>query len=317
MKSTVRALCLIAFLCSSGAALPAFGQVDLRSDLRSKFEADLKRINDEFQGVMGVQFVDLTDGQKIGLNAATVFPTASAIKVAILVELFRRADQTPGLLQQQRSFAANERTANSGMARLIGAGSSLALEDVAKLMINLSENTATNILIDELGMANVNHLTESLGLKTIKLQRKMLDTETQAGDKENLASPADAAALMTRIAKCDLPVSQAACAGIRGILEIPSPPHPSKDFIPKEIPVAFKWGGMEGVMTAWAIVNLPDRPYVFAIMTTYGIDNAPAVRAASQAAYNYFWKLGRANRYGARVSLESMQKARTRAAQPQ
>ncbi len=95
---------------------------------------------------------------------------------------------------------------------------------------------------------------------------------------------------MVRIARCDLPVGKASCDEIRRILEIRGAPYPAHDFIPAQVPIAFKPGSLEGVMTGWAIVNLPDRPYVFAIMTTYDVnaENAPAVRAASQAAYNYF-----------------------------
>ena len=95
-------------------------------------------------------------------------------------------------------------------------------------------------------------------------------------------------------------------------MEIQQPAHPGKDPIPNNIPIAFKWGGNEGVSTAWAIVNLPDRPYVFAIMTTYGTENAAAVRAASAAGFGYYSRLARANPYGGRVPLDVMQKERAK-----
>jgi beta-lactamase class A len=225
-------------------------------------------------------------------------------QVAVLIELFRQAEAKPGLLAQQRPFTATEHTAGNGMARLIGSGSSLALQDMAKLMINLSENTATNVIIDEVGMDNVNRLTASMGLKSMRLQRKMLESEAQAENKENIATPDDAAKIMTMIARCKIPVSPASCAAIRQIMEIPQPPHPAKDSIPKDIPVAFKWGGMEGVSVGWGIVSLPQRPYAFAIMTTYGQEppSGATVRAVSEAAFDYYSRLARANRYGARVA---------------
>jgi beta-lactamase class A len=151
-------------------------------------------------------------------------------------------------------------------------------------------------------MQNVNELIGSLGLRTMKLQRKMLDRDSQARGQDNISSPADAATLMTRIARCDLPISKASCERARQILEIPQPDHPGKDPIPSDIPIAFKWGGNTGVSTAWAIVDLPGRPYVFAIMTSFGTDNAPAVRAASAAAFGYFSRLAGANPYGGRVT---------------
>ena len=292
---------------------PGFAQaVDMKRDLRNKFESELKKINDDFEGVFAAEFVDLTDGQKISLNADTVMPTASAIKVPILIELFRQAEQKPGLLRQQRPWNPDERTGRGGFSRMLSSGSSLSLEDIAKIMINQSENTATNMLIDEVGMENVNRLITSLGLTKMKLQRKMLASDLQARGEDNLSSPADAATLMTKIAQCELSVAKASCDRIRQILEIPQPAHPGKDPIPNNIPIAFKWGGNEGVSTAWAIVSVPDRPYVFAIMTTYGAENATAVRAASAAAFGYYSRLARANPYGGRVPLEVIQKERAK-----
>jgi beta-lactamase class A len=285
---------------------PLVGQAkaSLQDDVRRKFEMELARINDDFEGVFGAQFVDLTTGEKISLNADYVIPTASAIKVAVLVELFRQADAKPGFLKQQRPFLPAA-AGGGGMARLISPESSLSLEDIAKLMINLSENNATNILIDELGMQNVNALIGTLGLTKMKLQRRMLERDKQARGEDNISSPADAATLMTKIAKCDLPISKASCDRVRQILEIPQPDHPGKDpHIPNNVPIAFKWGGNTGVSTAWAIVDLPGRPYVFAIMTSYGSDNAPAVRAASAAGFGYFSLLAGANPYGGRVTVE-------------
>jgi beta-lactamase class A len=281
----------------------AHADTDLRAQIKEKFEAKLENIDAAFDGVLGAEFVDLTDGQVVALRAGSVFPTASTIKVAVLIALFQKSEAQPGLLLQQRPFVATEQTAGTGMARLLGAGSSLALQDIARLMINLSENTATNLIIDEVGMDNVNRVSASMGLKSMRLQRKMLEGKAQAENRENIASPADAAKIMTLIARCEIPVSKASCAAIREIMEIAQPSHPALDPFPKDIHVAFKWGGMEGVSVGWGIVNLPQRPYVFAIMTTYGQEpqSAATVRAVSQAAFDYYRRLARANQYGARV----------------
>lgn len=291
---------------------PGFAQTrtDPHKDIRAKFEARLGEINKGFEGAFGAVFIDLTDGSKVEVNPGMVLATASTIKVAILVELFRREEATPGFLKQRHSYDVADGLGRGGMANLIGKESMLSLEDIAKLMINLSENNATNILIDEVGMENVNKLTASLGLKTMRLQRKMLDRDSQAMGRENISSASDGAALMLRIATCDLPVSKESCARLRAIMEIPQPPHPGKDPIPANVPIAFKWGGLEGVSNAWGIVGVPDRPYIFVIMTSFGTANENTVRAASAAAFDYYSRLARANPYGSRVAAEVMKKAR-------
>ena len=224
---------------------PAMGQAqtDPHKDLRAKLEAKLAEINQDFAGSFGAVFVDLTDNSTIQVNPNMVLATASTIKVPILIELFRREDAKPGFLKEQRPYGISEGLGGGGMARLISKDSSLSLEDTAKLMINLSENNATNILIDELGMESVNKLITGMGLKSMRLQRKMLDREAQASGRENISSAADAAVLMTRIARCDLPVSKDACDRLRAVMEIPQPDHPGKDPIPNNVPIAFKWGG--------------------------------------------------------------------------
>ncbi len=291
---------------------PGFAQTqtDPHKDIQAKFEARLGAIDKGFGGAFSAVFIDLTDGTRVEVNPHMVLATASTIKVAVLVELFRREDASPGFLKQRRSYDAADGLGRGGMANLIGKDSMLSLEDTAKLMINLSENNATNILIDEVGMDSVNKLTAGMGLKTMRLQRKMLDRDKQAMGRENIASAADGAALMLRIATCDLPVSKESCARLRAIMEIPQPPHPGKDPIPANIPIAFKWGGLEGVSNAWGIVNLPDRPYIFVIMTSFGTANEDTVRAASAAAFDYYARLARANAYGSRVAADVMKKAR-------
>jgi beta-lactamase class A len=285
-----------------------FAQADMPQELRAKFETELKHISENFHGVLGAEFVDLTDGQKITINADSVFPTASTIKVAILIELFRQSEQKPGLLKQQRPFTSN---VGGGMTRLLSADSMVAIEDIAKIMINLSDNAATNILIDEVGMDNVNRLISSLGFTHMKLQRKMLASDLSAHGQENIATPAEGAALMTKLAQCELPISKASCDRARQILEIPQDSQPAKDPIPRNIPIAFKWGGLEGVVNGWAIVNLPDRPYVFSIMSTYGEeDGAVAVRAVSAAAFSYYSRLARSNPYGVRNGIDAVRKER-------
>lgn len=272
-----------------------------RAILNEKLEVEFTRIAQEFPGVFGAHVVDLTDSTTIGVNADLVFPQGSAIKIPILLELFRRAEARSGYLKERRPITDGVRTAGSGIAQYFGNGTSeLALEDLAVLMIVLSDNTATNMLIDEVGMDAVNRTLGELGLRQTKLQRKMIRPEASARGEENLSTPAEAAALMVRLAQCHLPVSAASCRRIREILEIPKG-GPVRDPVPGTVSMAFKPGGIEGVATVWALVNLPDRPYVLTVMTNYGGAGDEAIRKASAAAYDHFSRLAGSTPYGTRV----------------
>ena len=86
-------------------------------------------------------------------------------------------------------------------------------------MVTASDNTATNVLIDELGMDRINALSASLGATHTLLQRKMIQPEESARGNENISTPRDAALIMEKIARCDLPMSEASCHRVREILD--------------------------------------------------------------------------------------------------
>ena len=172
-----------------------------------------------------------------------------------------------------------------------------------------SDNTATNVLIDELGMDAVNALSASLGAPRTLLQRKMIRPEESARGRENLSTPRDAAVIMERIASCDLPMSEAACGRVREILEMPKD-GPIRTPVPASIPIAFKPGGITGVATVWALVDVPDRPYVVIVMSNYGGNGGAVIEAVSALTFDYFSRLAGVTEYGTRVPLDVLRRAR-------
>jgi beta-lactamase class A len=282
-----------------------------RAILHQKFQEELEELAADFDGVAAIHVIDLTDGEHFDVNGQLVFPQASAIKIPILLELFRRAESDPGLLRKRIELTDSVRTAGSGVLQLLtDGGSALSLEDYAIYMVVYSDNTATNVLIDELGMEAINQLSASLGGMSTRLQRKMIQPEASARGDENLSTPRDAARIMARIASCDLPMAEAACNRVREILEIPKS-GPVRTPVPRDIPIAFKPGGITGVATVWALVDMPDRPYVLTVMANYGGNGSAIVEAASEAAYRYFSKLSGVTPYGTRVPLAVKRRVRS------
>ena len=275
-----------------------------RQQLRDKFQHDLEAIARGYEGVAGLHITDLTDGTRFAVSDGLMFPQASAIKVPILLELFRRADVEPGLLAKRVNLTDEVRTAGSGVLQILtDGGSALSLEDYAIYMIVYSDNTATNVLIEELGMDAINELSASLGAQQTKLQRKMIRPEESLRGNENLSTPLDAALIMEKIAACDLPMSKASCGRVREILELYKG-GPIRVPVPRSVPIAFKPGGIVGVATVWALVDLPDRPYVVAVMSSYGGDGGAMIEAVSTVTYSYFSRLSGVTRYGTRVPLD-------------
>ena len=307
MLAMLAILALLAMPALSAQAQPPAH----RDQLATKFRSDLQRLATAASGVVGISVIDLSSGQRFDVNESLLFPQGSAIKIPILIELFRRADRGELKLSDRLPVQRNNQVGGSGLLQYFSdGGSELSLHDLAIAMVVLSDNSATNVLIDRLGMERVSQTMAEMGARQTKLQRKMIRPEESARGNENLSTPKEAADLMARIARCDLPVSAASCARIRAILEIPKS-GAFRAAIPASVPVAWKPGGIEGAQTAWGLVNVPGGPYVIAIMINYGVDDADMerpLREISSAAYKYFTQIARTTPYGTRVPLENIKK---------
>lgn len=300
------AVLAVAMMLSILFTLPpaaAHAQADHLQQLSRKYQATLDEIARDVAGVMGIAVVDLTTGDSFGVNRTLVFPQGSSIKVALLIELFRQAEQSMLRLDESVTIGASTRTGGSGILQHFSDGASaLSLRDLAVLMIVLSDNTATNVLIDRVGMDNVNATMASLGFGQTKLQRRMIRPQDSAAGRENVSTPAEAADLMARIAVCDLPIGAQACADLRSILELPKA-TPGR--LPAGSRIAWKSGSITGVRAGWGIVDLPGRPFAIAAMVNYGDgdDASDAIAAAVEASHAHFARLAGATPNGARVPL--------------
>jgi len=158
-------------------------------------------------------------------------------------------------------------------------------------------------------MDKVNATTRALGVPEVKLQRKMIRPRDSFAGNENIATPSAAATIMAKIAKCELPMSRERCGELRRLLEIPKG-GPIEASVPEGVKVAWKPGDIEGVNTAWGLVDLPGRPYVVVGMVNYSDadEGMKALRRIADAAYGYFHVLARSTPYGARVPLDVIPK---------
>jgi beta-lactamase class A len=311
MVSLLRPLAALACLTTLAGPLagPAGAQssrdpgAPMRRALARQFQRQLDSVAAAAPGVVGVAVEDLSSGDTFAVNDSLLFPQASAIKVAVLLELVRRADVGTLTLSERVELRSAHQVGGSGVLRLFAdRGSTLSLHDLAVLMVVLSDNTATNLLIERVGMANVNRTLATLGLSSeVRLARLMIRPDESARGNENVASPRAAARLMARVGRCELPMSRRACDQMRRLLELPKEGTLS-DALPASVPVAWKPGTLDGVSTAWALVRVRGRPFAFAAMVSFGDERADdVVRALARCSYAYFARLAATTPYGVRV----------------
>lgn len=266
--------------------------------LWNRLAARVDVVASALDGVAGFAVKDLRSGATIERHATDVFPTASVIKVAVLYELYRQAEAGRiDLAQETRPALA--RVGGGGVLQELGDRVSLTWRDLAVLMMGWSDNAATNVLIDRVGMPAVEARLRELGLASTHLRRRMMDLEAARRGDENVASAADLARLMEIVhAGAGLSPERA-----RDLLEVAAVPKasPLREPLPETLVVADKPGDLEGVRATAAAVELPERPYVVAIMTGYlrhDADGEAAIRDLSRALYETFDRLARASEYG-------------------
>ncbi len=272
---------------------------DLKAgELHAKLGDRLNTIAGSIDGVMGFTVVDLTSGDRFERLAGETFPTASTIKLAILYELFRQADEGRITLDATRVLDRRQAVGGSGILNELTTPT-LSLRDYTTLMIVLSDNTATNVLIDIVGMDKVTARMAALGLNATRLRRKMIDLEAARRGNENVSTPGEIARLLQIIYRGE-GLSKESAESLRAILRKPKS-SPMRSAIPEDVVVANKPGDLEGVEVDAGIVYLEGRPYIQAVMTTYLKSNAAgdaAIQSASQAAFEYFSRLAKSSEYG-------------------
>ncbi len=303
MKPCLFAVALLAaFAAQTASAQQPPSQKELL--LWQKLEATVHEEDRRLDGVLGVAILDLSTGHTLLLNSDEVLPTASSIKIAILAELYRQAQQGKLKLTDLHTLQSSDLVGGSGIAGALTPGiTRLSLRDVAALMISVSDNSATNILIDRVGMENVNALLDSLNLSHIRLRRKMMDLKAASEGRENVASPREMMLLLEALYRGKV-LNKEMTADFFNLLSI----H-KESYIPRELPedlrVANKPGELEGVRNDSGIVFTGARPYVISVMTAYlrhERDGGDAIVHISNAAYQMFDRLSRASKYGRVVS---------------
>lgn len=285
-------------------SLPAPAQSRFPAVLDAKFQAAVRDAEAGLDGVLGLALKDLKTGKTFLLNEREVFPQASSIKIAILLEAFKQAEE--GRLQLDEFIALEEsrKVAGSGVLYYLGRPSlRLSIHDTAVLMVVLSDNTATNLLIDKVGMEAVNKRLDGLDLAKTRLRRKMMDLKAAAEGRENVSTPLEMMTLLEKLWKGDV-LKEPYRKDLLEILAIPKD-SPLRAGIPEGIAVAEKPGELEAVRCDSGIVQLTGRPYVICVMTTYlkhDADGNQAITRISRLAYEHFSRLERSSKIGRVVS---------------
>ena len=186
--------------------------MDSRFTLEKRIAAELK----SYDGHMGFYADDLK-GNTIAINQDEDFETASTIKTYILACLFDQIEQKKASLEDILTYEPQHMVSGSGLVHSMDIGMKLRVKDAATLMIIVSDNTATNMLIEYLGLDTINACIQKLGCTSTCLHRT-LHFDSEGLGRLGTSTPRDYASIFIRLAQGTL-ISPEADAAMIEILK--------------------------------------------------------------------------------------------------
>jgi len=213
---------------------------------------------------VGVCFIDLKTGWELQINGRKPYPAASVIKLAVLAAAYHLSDTGQLDLGRKLPLKDSDKLGGSGVLQWMKAGREYTLWNLARMMIVLSDNTATRMLVNEMGKENIN-----LYLHSIDLNQSDIVDETMLNEPPlpmNLTTPEEMAMLLLKIQQARI-----------------FKPNSSKEMlnfmknqryrwgiwrgVPRGIIVADKTGEVDKVLNDAGIVYSPSGPFILSVFT--------------------------------------------------
>lgn len=252
--------------------------------LKEQLIAYLKK--EKVQGAFLIK--DLSDGETLCHNECLKVPSASLIKMYILVEAFRRIKI--GSLTLDKEIAVQKEDLVDFSVLQFLRPRLYSLEELLRLMVVYSDNTATNVLVDYFGMASLNELMQQIGCRTSVIQRKMMDFAAAEEGRQNYTSVMDMTSLLERLYQGSL-LGQPFDAQMLDIMKGQADEEAMRRDLPDELVIARKSGELDALNHDIAIVYTEKRNYIYVFFSWETGDNncgRKVLAETSKLVFDYF-----------------------------
>ena len=252
---------------------------------QKSLDNDVKTLVGSFKGKVSLFAKNLNTGETYAFNPDDRVRTASTIKIAVMIEAFARVAEGKIKWTDEVVLTKDKKVSGSGILTELSDGLRLTLRDAVNLMMILSDNTATNLVLDVLTTDAVNARMESLGLKNIKIMRRIgSGGESSAGkDPENkkyglgMATPREMVLVMEKLERGEV-VSAAASKEMLDLMKR----EQGRNAIGRSlwnVPMASKYGALDRLRSAVGILYTKKGKIAMAIScddmpeTMWSVDN--------------------------------------------
>lgn len=232
-------------------------------NLKEKLQSYLGGVS----GCVCVAFRDLTTDEGFSLRGDESVPSASTIKLVIMAELLARVRAGTMRLEDTVTVTAEMHTGGDGILKELEPGHDFTWKEILTLMIIVSDNEATNLLIDTLGMESINARAKAMGLKHAQLGRRMMDSEAKRQGRDNFICAEDMEHILTDIYRARL-IGEAESRLMLDILLRQQQSGRLQLYLPEEVAIAHKCGDLNLLENDGGIVLVPEKPYVLVVLTS-------------------------------------------------
>ena len=232
----------------------------------TEWKKKIEKIISQVEGNVCINFYDLNKNNGFSVNGDKKVLSASMIKLLILAELMKKIFENKFSLSDTVMMANFMKIGGDGVLKELNTGHHFTLKELATLMIIVSDNQATNILIDFLGMENINQLGKELDLKETFLGRKMMDAEARKKGYDNYTCADDISLLLKLIYQKKL-INKKASQLMLDILLRQQQGERLQRYLPSDIKIAHKCGDLDNLENDGGIIWLGDRAYILVVLT--------------------------------------------------
>jgi beta-lactamase class A len=282
---------------------------------------EIERLADATGGIVGVAATQLTTGRHIGYREDELFPTASVIKLALLVAFYEDALAGRIDLAERVTYRDDTKVAGSGVLQYLDDGLNPTLRDLSVLMMSVSDNTATDLLFARVGKARIEATMARLGLPSIRVPfdiremlmelvdmdhskpggydelRKRLRLSAGSGgrsmipDRADRTTPADMCRLLELLESRAI-LDDRSCTEIIELMKRIQSATRIPGLLPKGTVVAHKTGSYRRLRNDVGIVYAPNGPYAVALfareLVQDNVDDDGSLARISLAIYKEF-----------------------------
>lgn len=255
--------------------------------LKQELEQDIAKFN----GEVGIIIKDLVMDWEISFNKDKLFPSASLAKMPIMVACFLAVEEAKLKLEQKIKLRSGDKVSGAGILKTTFPDTEFTVGRLIGLMIYESDNTATNILTNLLGLEYLNNVFKTLGLKNTNLSRKIADYSLREKGIENYTTAEDMALLLEKIYRKNL-VNKNISEKCLELLKLQRINDRIPKYLPVEATVAHKTGLEQNICHDCGIVFTKKGDFIICVLTKHkepsGISAKEFIAKISLYVHNYF-----------------------------